>query len=86
MNFREVWWCGMEGTLLQLLASTNSPWGYVREGLLSIGRIFASEIWGAYFREGLFLYIYFLFSCGFLACFIAGCAFVVSNHAHRAIT
>ena len=24
-------------------------------GGLTIGRIFASEIWGAYFREGLFL-------------------------------
>ena len=34
-------------------AGTNSPWAYIREGLLS-QRIFASEIWGTYFREGLF--------------------------------
>ena len=33
-------------------------------GGLIIGRIFASEIWGAYFREGLsfiYLFIYFFF-------------------------
>ena len=31
-------------------------------GGYSIGRIFASEIWRAYFREGLFLFLfYFLF-------------------------
>ena len=34
--------------------NSNSPWAYIREGLLFIGRIFVSEIWGAYFREGLF--------------------------------
>ena len=28
-------------------------------GGLIIGRIFASEIWGAYFREGLFFIFYF---------------------------
>ena len=27
-------------------------------GGLIIGRIFASEIWGAYFREGLFIYLF----------------------------
>ena len=30
-------------------------------GGLIIGRIFASEIWGAYFREGLFYFIIYLF-------------------------
>ena len=34
-------------------ASTNSPWAYIWEGY-TIGRIFASEIWGAYFRKNLF--------------------------------
>ena len=33
----------------------NSPWAYIRLGGLIIGRIFASVIWGAYFREGLVL-------------------------------
>ena len=35
-------------------------------GGLIIGRIFASEIWGPYFREGLYiyLYIYLFFSAG----------------------
>ena len=35
-------------------ANSNSPWAYIRGRGLLIGRIFASEIWGAYFREGLF--------------------------------
>ena len=35
-------------------ASTDSPWAVYTGGPI-IGRIFASEIWGAYFREGLFL-------------------------------
>ena len=39
-------------------ASTNSPWAYIREGLLSEG-YFASEIWGAYFWEGLFWGAYY---------------------------
>ena len=30
-------------------------------GRLIIGRIFASEIWGAYFREGLLLLLLFIF-------------------------
>ena len=30
------------------------------EGLI-IGRIFASEVWGAYFRKGLFIYLFFYF-------------------------
>ena len=30
-------------------------------GGLNIGRIFASEIWGAYFREGLRNYLFYLF-------------------------
>ena len=29
-------------------------------GGLIIGRICASEIWGAYFQEGLFIYLFFL--------------------------
>ena len=28
-------------------------------GGLIIGRIFTSEIWGAYFREGLFIFFFF---------------------------
>ena len=37
-----------ENSLKQLKTdSTNSPWAYIREGLLS------SEIWGAYFRGDL---------------------------------
>ena len=32
--------------------------GYIQEGLLLEGYI-ASEIWGAYFREGLFYFIFF---------------------------
>ena len=48
-----VWLSGNKNSLKQLkTASTNSPWAY--SGGLIIGRIFASEIWGAYFREGLF--------------------------------
>ena len=39
-------------------ANSNSPWTYHDSGGLIIGRIFASEIWGAYFREG------FLFGVG----------------------
>ena len=35
-------------------ASTNIPWAYIWEGLLSEGFL-RPEIWGAYFREGLFL-------------------------------
>ena len=31
--------------------------GLYSGGLIN-GRIFASEIWGAYFREGLYIYIY----------------------------
>ena len=34
-------------------ANSNSPWAYIGEGLFSEGS--ASEIWGAYFQEGLFL-------------------------------
>ena len=30
-------------------------------GGLIIGRIFAFEIWGAYFREGLFIYLFIYF-------------------------
>ena len=45
-------WCGLSIKT----ASSNSLWAYIREGLLSIGRIFVSEIWGAYFREGLFFF------------------------------
>ena len=30
--------------------------GFYSGGLI-IGRIFASEIWGAYFREGLFFFV-----------------------------
>ena len=33
-------------------------------GGLIIGRIFASEIWGAYFQEGLFFIFYFFFFWG----------------------
>ena len=33
-------------------------------GGLIIGRIFTSEIWGAYFQEGLFLFFYSFFSLG----------------------
>ena len=39
---------------------------YISGGLI-IGRIFASEIWGAYFHEGLlfiYLFIYFFFGGG----------------------
>ena len=32
--------------------------GLYSEGLI-IGKIFASEIWGAYFREGSFIYLFF---------------------------
>ena len=39
-------------------ASTNSLWAYIREGLSSEGFPGASEIWGAYFREGLFLFFF----------------------------
>ena len=45
-------------------------------GGLIIGRIFASEIWGAYFREGLFIYlfIYLFILFGFvLFCFVLSC-------------
>ena len=35
-------------------ANSNSPWVYIG-GRVIIGRVFASEIWGAYFREGLLL-------------------------------
>ena len=43
-----------ENSLKQLkTANTTSPWAYIREEL-SEG-FFASEIWRAYFREGLFL-------------------------------
>ena len=35
-------------------ANSNSPWAYILERLI-IGRIFASDIWGAYFRLDLFL-------------------------------
>ena len=31
--------------------------GLYSRGLI-IGRIFASEIWGAYFRQGLFIYLF----------------------------
>ena len=41
-------------------ASGNSPWVYGSGGLI-IGRIFASEIWEAYFREGLFIYLFIYF-------------------------
>ena len=34
-------------------ADSNSPWAYIREGLLSEEYYFVSEIWGTYFREGL---------------------------------
>ena len=44
-----------ENSLKQLKTSNpNSPWAYFREGLLSERYYFASEIWGTYFREGLF--------------------------------
>ena len=44
-----------ENTPKQLkTASTNSLWAYIQEGLLWEG-FFASDIWGAHFREGLFL-------------------------------
>ena len=36
-------------------------------GGLIIGRIFASEIWGAYFREGLFIYLFIYLIFFFLA-------------------
>ena len=39
-------------------------------GGLIIGRIFASEIWGAYFREGLFCFLFVLFC--FCFCFFFG--------------
>ena len=36
-------------------------------GGVNIGRIFASEIWGAYFRDGLFfIYLFYLFNFFFL--------------------
>ena len=38
-------------------------------GGLIIGRIFASEILGAYFREGLFCFLFFCFFC---FCFFFG--------------
>ena len=48
-----------ENSLKQLkTASTNSPWAYIRKCLFSIGRIFASEFWGTYFREDLFIYLF----------------------------
>ena len=39
-------------------------------GELIIGRIFASEIWGAYFREGLFYLFIYLFIYLFFYLFI----------------
>ena len=43
-------------------ANPNSPWAFIWEGLPGIiGRIFASEFWGAYFREGLLLLLLFFF-------------------------
>ena len=33
-------------------------------GGLIIGRIFASENWGAYFRDGLFIYLFIYFGWG----------------------
>ena len=39
--------------------STNSPWGYIREGLSSvIRRIFASEILEAYFRQDFLVFFW----------------------------
>ena len=42
-------WVGLDNKT----TSTNSPMGLYLGGLI-IRRIFVSEIWGAYFREGLF--------------------------------
>ena len=36
-------------------ASTNSPWAYLREGLLSEGYLRLRFAWGAYFRGGLII-------------------------------
>ena len=44
-------WVGLDNKT----ASTNSPWVCLYLGGLIVGRIFASEIWGACFREGLVL-------------------------------
>ena len=41
-----------ENSLKQIAITVH---GLIYSGGLIIGRIFASEIWGAYFREGLFL-------------------------------
>ena len=50
-----------KNSLKQLkIANINSPWVYIREGLLS-ERFFASGIWGTYFREGLFFIYLFIF-------------------------
>ena len=40
-------WVGIDNKT----ASTNSPWAYIR-GRVIIGGIFASQIWGAYFKVG----------------------------------
>ena len=45
-------------------ASTNSPWAYIQEGLLSEGFLRLRFV-GAYFREGLFfIYLFFFFFWG----------------------
>ena len=62
-RFKIVWACNKnsskdhENSLKQVkTANRNTAWAYL--GRLIIGRIFASEILGAYFREGLFIYLF----------------------------
>ena len=48
-------WVGLDNKkcLKQLkTASTNSPWAYIWEGLLSKGSCLRLRFWGVYFREG----------------------------------
>ena len=54
-----------EGLIIARNFAFQNGWGLT----IIIGRTFASEIWGAYFREGLFylficLFIYFFFFWG----------------------
>ena len=42
------------------IASSNSPWAYIREGLLSEGHL-RLRFGGAYFQEGLFIYLFIIF-------------------------
>ena len=76
-----------ENKLKQLqAASTNSPMG-LYSGELIIRRIFASEIWGAYFQEGLFSFPFFVFCFLFsVSCKSFRCSFFLFSSIHKDVS